>query len=53
MERFYDFLSRGDSIVDAQRKAKLDFTGGRDTTSPYFWANIVVSGEAERKFDYP
>ncbi len=49
MERFYDFLGKGDSIVDAQRKAKLEMIGNKEAAHPYFWANIVVSGEAERK----
>jgi CHAT domain-containing protein/tetratricopeptide (TPR) repeat protein len=49
MEKFYDFLGRGDSIVDAQRKAKLALIAGQDARHPYYWANIIVSGVAEWK----
>jgi len=53
METFYARLSKGEAIVDAQRAAKLGLIAGREASHPYYWANIIVSGEAERRCRQP
>ncbi len=49
MERFYGFLRQGTPIADALRKAKLEMIGGKEAEHPYYWAGMVVSGEAGKK----
>jgi CHAT domain-containing protein/tetratricopeptide (TPR) repeat protein len=46
MERFYGFLRQGTPIADALRRAKLEMIGGKEAAHPYYWAGMVVSGEA-------
>ena len=49
MERFYGFLRQGAPIAEALRSAKLEMIGGTAAAHPYYWAWMVVSGEAGKK----
>ena len=48
MTRFYKFLSDGDEIDEALRKAKLEYLAGADElrAHPYLWASYVSIGKA-------
>lgn len=48
-DKFNEYLSEGMRKDDALQKAKLYFIeqGGREKLLPYFWANMVLMGNAE------
>jgi CHAT domain-containing protein len=49
MTRFYKFLSEGDAIDEALRKAKLEYLSTADQlrSHPYLWASYVSIGKVE------
>jgi len=49
MIRFYKFLSEGDAIDEALRKAKLEYLSTADQlrAHPYLWASYVSIGKAD------
>ena len=48
-DKFHEYLSEGMRKDEALQKAKLHFInqGGREKLLPYFWANMVLMGNAE------
>ena len=48
-EKFHEFLSQGMPKDEALQKAKLFFikTSSSENPFPYYWANIILVGNAE------
>ncbi|HYW94101.1 MAG TPA: CHAT domain-containing protein, partial [Bacteroidales bacterium] len=49
MDRFYYYLSKGQSKSEALRNSKLDFLANADQlkSNPYFWSSFVIIGNSE------
>lgn len=49
MDKFYAYLAKGYSKVDALRQAKLDILNNANPqlATPAFWAGIILSGDAD------
>lgn len=47
--KFHEYLSRGMNKDEALQKAKIYFmkSGGNEKLLPYFWANMIIMGNAE------
>lgn len=52
MVRFYERLAKGDTAVDALRRAKLDFLHSRAAAHPANWAAFVLSGDGTARVPY-
>jgi len=48
MQRFYEFLARGEDKATALQHAKLDMLRRNGEMSPYYWAAFRLQGEGSR-----
>ncbi|MBM3253410.1 MAG: CHAT domain-containing protein [Candidatus Omnitrophica bacterium] len=44
MDRYYYYLTSGNSIADSLRKAKIEMLSNDKISHPYYWAPFILSG---------